>query len=501
MIGAADSSYTIERSRLPPPHSGCALEKVSVSGGSFITGGASFLIGTKDKPIHLSRNHYLSKLKWISSKFVVLWDEEDKRGWLVNGISALLHLLRASLKYNETDRFKSALLLKSEMLKDPPATGDFAIEVLLDKDNMKLPIYPDKGEFYEEETERMSGSVEQISRKKKTFYRLEDRVEELYEILEKIIDHQVDVTGQNGVKLKAHLRKHLEGWDFKDLATDKDPVYPRVAKLHTVGKGWVDLVRSIHAVNLFGRGFGDLIRPNTTDTCSHWINLPKGKFYLAVSTADLKHIIELDGDPTKHPIKLSNEIVWHNPNQPFDLCQCTKDSQNNHSDFVQVVWPANLSRCLPGRSPIKLPDRGAVIFGHSLGFRWHWGDTGDPIEGEPPTLTSTEAQTEFHDSGIGSSAESSRTSGHENPSTSTSRRPPEESSLESSLPVLSDTAISTMTMASHDSGRNPPSAAPEASGNITEPTRHPRHNNPNKRSARLAIRDGFRRIKIFRKTT
>ena len=35
----------------------------------------------------------------------MLWDVDDQRGWLINGSSALLHLLRASLEFNKTDEF------------------------------------------------------------------------------------------------------------------------------------------------------------------------------------------------------------------------------------------------------------------------------------------------------------------------------------------------------------------------------------------------------------
>jgi hypothetical protein len=100
LTGAADASYTVDRSRLPAPHASCVLGKVSVSGGKFITGGFIFGIGNEEKPVHVSRDGHVPKLQWISKKFVALWDEEDERGWLVNGASALLHLLRTSLEYN-----------------------------------------------------------------------------------------------------------------------------------------------------------------------------------------------------------------------------------------------------------------------------------------------------------------------------------------------------------------------------------------------------------------
>lgn len=407
--GAADSNYTIERSRLPAPHAGCAFEKVSISGGKFITGGAAFAIGVKDKPFHVSRKGFVPQLQWISKKFVVLWDEGDKRGWLVNGTSALLHLLRASLKYNEKDKFQPVFLFKSDAIQEAatPHTSDSAIKVLLNPLNMKLKIYPEKDEMYDEETKHKDAIVEEVSKKKKTFYRLEDRVEQLYNVLEKIIDHQVEAAGQNGVKLKWRVRKHLEGWDFVDLATDRDPVYPRVATLETLGKGWVDLARSIQAITLFGHGFGDIIQP-TTDTamCSHWENVPKGKYYLAACVSDIREIMELNGDPNANPMKLSETIIWHNPGKIFERCQCRVKIQGEHSDFVQVLLPPSFSWLSAKARRIQLGESGAVIFGHNTKFKYYFKDAGDPVEGEA-SLSSAEPEIDPQGSGIGSSTDSS----------------------------------------------------------------------------------------------
>lgn len=43
------------------------------------------------------------------------------------------------------------------------------------------------------------------------------------------------------------VRKHLEGWDFVEIATDHEP-RPRVATLEAMGWGWVDFIRSIDAI-------------------------------------------------------------------------------------------------------------------------------------------------------------------------------------------------------------------------------------------------------------
>ena len=61
-------------------------------------------IGKKDKPIYLRRDRsYVGLLDWVSVQPVVFYDVDDRRAWLVDGASALLHLLRASI---DRDRMK-----------------------------------------------------------------------------------------------------------------------------------------------------------------------------------------------------------------------------------------------------------------------------------------------------------------------------------------------------------------------------------------------------------
>lgn len=123
----------------------------------------------------------------------MLWDEEDKRGWLVNGTSVLLHLLRASLKHDSMDEISTEFLFNPESMQEAPEThkASSAIKVLVTSHNRKLPIYLEK----------------------EGYLRLEDRIEELYDTLEKIMDYEVSIATQISVN-SSRTRKHLEGWDL-----------------------------------------------------------------------------------------------------------------------------------------------------------------------------------------------------------------------------------------------------------------------------------------------
>jgi hypothetical protein len=111
--GMATADYTVERSWLPRPQETDESARASIHAGLMVVGTDTFVIGHKDTPSHISRhNGYILKLRWLAKKFVVLWDEHGKRGWLVNGTSALLHILRASLKHDSEGDFQDVFLFK-----------------------------------------------------------------------------------------------------------------------------------------------------------------------------------------------------------------------------------------------------------------------------------------------------------------------------------------------------------------------------------------------------
>ncbi|KAK1253048.1 hypothetical protein MKX08_004235 [Trichoderma sp. CBMAI-0020] len=270
--GSAKANYFVMNSALPPPHEGCSLVSTYVSPGRSLVGGPAFSLGTKDTPVHVSRSGYIPRLQWIATKYVLLWDESEKRGWLVNGTSALLHIVRASLAYNNKDKFNFAFIFRESDFQESakPFTADSAIDMLIDPKNLALKLY----------------------REKDGFLLLESRIEYFYNILEKLIDHQADIAGERGVNMADKPRRYLEGWEFNDLAMSRDPIYPRVASIEPRGKSWVDFTRAIHAVTLFGRGFGDIIKSTGADMCEYWAEVPKQKYYLTACLSDISQLVK-----------------------------------------------------------------------------------------------------------------------------------------------------------------------------------------------------------------
>ncbi|KAJ5549058.1 purine and uridine phosphorylase [Penicillium frequentans] len=351
--GSSEAGYSIERSRLRSPSSRCSFSNTVISAGKPITGGDEVIYGNKDVPFRIARSGYFEKLYWINKQYVVMWDVGAKRGWLVNGACALLHLLLASIHSNRTDSLCSVFRLDMASIRGPKKsfTPHSAMEVLLNPDNLCLELY-DAQEG--EPGEAMIPAV-----------RIRHRVDRLYSMLEKMMDHQAEVMRGGSDEIWDMPRGNLEGWDFKDLATNEDPLYPRHCKLRTKAKGWVDLARAIRAITLFGSGFGEIIQPvPTSDSCPHWSKLPEGKSYLAISDGDLANIIDRYGDPTSSPVRLTNQLIWYKAESVPPACECTVAPHTTQQcELAQVILPAQFKKRiprLPKLSRAQVKDGGVV---------------------------------------------------------------------------------------------------------------------------------------------
>lgn len=326
-------------------------------------GGSSFHAGLKETPIHVARSGHITQLEWIVTKFVLLWDERDKRGWLINGASALLHLVRASLKHDKEGLFKSVFLFNPNDLQESatPFTAKSAIDVMINDMNRDLKLFKEDNGYL----------------------LLKDRINHFYNILEKLIEHQAHIAGDYGKGLSHIPRNCLEGWDFEELAKrNGDRLRSYVAPIEVLGKSWVDFTRAIQTVTLVGRGFGDIIQSAQTDICNEWAKLPTHQYYIASCISDLRDVVQDHDFSDDGHVRLNETTIWHTPTTIFGPCRC-RVGLNGRCEPVQSFFPSELSQNLqPRKQPIPEDNSGALIFGHHSTFPWIWGDTGHPQEGE-----------------------------------------------------------------------------------------------------------------------
>lgn len=105
---------------LPVADAECLLGGASLHQGKLLKTD-NFQLGVKDVPTRLGRlesDPYSKCLKWLHDQRVVLWDEDGKRGWLISGVCALLHLLHAYIVFMDEGDFGSEFPLDSDSLKE-----------------------------------------------------------------------------------------------------------------------------------------------------------------------------------------------------------------------------------------------------------------------------------------------------------------------------------------------------------------------------------------------
>lgn len=374
------------------------LDRINLSFSHFgVGGGASLALCTRVKPKHYRPKDYVGMIEWIKTTYVVMWDEETKIGWLVNGTNAILHLARAKLHAWHSNRIYSKLLLiePDELKDDGDRDPESAACTLLDQKNRKLKIWIASNEIKTTHGADKSGDEEVSS----TYLLFADVVEELVDKFEILFDEQADKAGRSGINLRRQVRRHLEGWDFRDVLQGSE-ISPRQVTLGFGGWGWVNFARSINVVTLIGRRFGQLIRPAQSDeVCTEWQSVKRKKYYLAASIFDLKEIRR------DKPSKISH-LLWHSPQDPFAKCpRCgeldhqgepdsTRDSNDTeeHHIPVQAFWPTQIPSCVKKlKEPQYLKqghsDGGAVIFENVVTPWFSWTAGADLNENPSPTLS------------------------------------------------------------------------------------------------------------------
>lgn len=391
--GAREANYAIGITDLRRPDAQFAFDRVSVSLGRMLNVGISGVIGRKDTPGRaMITDDYNKQIEWAEQRFIVFYDRNERRAWLIDGLSALLHLVRASLARRR--RLGHEVLFDEDDIQesDTPYTGKAAARaVFLNKKNQDLKIY-ERWNRLVEETGQEGAALERKQTMRRTWEQLPDLVGEIYMTLRILFDIQTDVMTTNGygARIRTSPRRHLEGWEFRDVATGADPLLPKATVLQDLGLGWVDLLRKINAIILFGVGFGDILRPlgiaeqdlaadpaQGGNLCARWTKLPSAQDLLATTTPVIRDMMDWayrHPDDSRPLWELVGGLYWHSPDRVFDSCRCGADP-TICCDRVQVLLPRQFPRLFARglRSPSRpLPSHGAVIFGHSVTFPLNW---------------------------------------------------------------------------------------------------------------------------------
>lgn len=356
-----------------------------------VGGGLNFEISKKDKLLFRGfPSGYRNLIRFLRTQHVVLYDVGTRCAWLVDGASAVLHLVLASLEKDleEFGEDSDDCLYRSDMLCNAAEHLDgpeAAYDILRNEENGLLKLSVRDVSYHEEWTEDLakpSSEPKKERKYKKTYNFFQDRVVEICTSLEKIVDHMNNRNTEDGINfvLRAPRENLLGGFDFMDIASNKDSfsACEMPLKHFDVEDGWTTLTSSLRAITLFGKNFGDLIKPvmlkgmHACNYCGFGAAIPMGKDYLVARSRLVESVLEQSGNDTTHPWKIVDGLYWQAPDVTFQTCGCVRTADGQRQalklqDRIQILYrskfPALWKR---GRVLSSVEPHGAMIFGHSF---------------------------------------------------------------------------------------------------------------------------------------
>jgi len=326
-------NYAIGRSESEDATSGLgALANVSISGGKFISAGATFTRGKKDTPVFLAGGGpYEMQIDSASEMNVVFYDTFSKQAWLVDGALALLHLSRAWLSSRHA-RFASTVLGERFWHPEGLHGRDSALQALTTDENRQLRIF--KQTETKTRTTRDPHTKEPVQSEETTesWWCFEDLVQLKWHVLEQIHDHLVRLRTSPSPDLRLPFGKQqIEGFEFNDIMSGKRDILPRVAELSTSSGDWLEFTTKAETINILGSEFGDLIRPAQSlpagkQACGRYAPLPSGMDYLAAPLSILHDISKRYSKCRGNGIRLGKSTYWTDTAAAFEGCTCIQGS-------------------------------------------------------------------------------------------------------------------------------------------------------------------------------
>jgi hypothetical protein len=464
--GNPTADLNIRPSGLPRPPPSTVINRLYFEGGAEVVSGIHIAIDVKEKPEDLWKmKDYPSLSNWLSLQPVIFYDTSSSRAWLIDGVSALLHLVRTSLHADANDP-ESAYewVFNSNQLQEEDWSGHggrpAAMNTLKNWNNLNQILYVVSKRI-------VSGQIIV------EYSTLEMRVMKILHSLEILIDRQVRMASQDCITMPQalpSLRSSIVGFDTLDILHPLGPILPRIHQGRTMpGYGWRDIDPDIGITTIFGDGFGDLIRPKAgSDVCELWKTVPSGADYLYASLSTLKMLHETRLTrlwPGLGHGEVTEKIVWLGPSHPFARCQCSsapscQSGPTCQVNPVQYLMSKRLRslRSIPRSMPLvdltKIKAQGAVVFGHMFLLNPS-GDNEDDKLGHKSPARSKQKQVRGHLSAVSSTRGSSTSSQRRN-STSAGASVLSSGTSQPSMTTIPDgsTTRSNSNRASRDAGHS-----------------------------------------------
>ena len=310
LLGTADMTYmNIDWSEAKE-----AGRSTWLSGGGFgfgfkscVSGQLNFVLGAKDYRMVVSNSGPLGRIVGLAERTpVVLYDQHERRAWLVPALEVILHVIhvRSSLGLYDIDGTRAIISYAEPTLK---LSDQGARRAIMECQDNKLYEQPEGKAYY-----------------------VRDAVQDVWLLLERMMERDEIISSTPGVKLKGTMRDRLYGWEFQALVEQKS-FRRKEQALHRSNGGWTDLLNDINAVVLFANGFEEVIKPvsDPTDLCSAWKSLPQDKDYLAIGCPLLEILYNKAGSRKTRKYLISTHLQWSRGPTLFERYELNSDCSCN----------------------------------------------------------------------------------------------------------------------------------------------------------------------------
>ncbi|RYP71784.1 hypothetical protein DL771_004596 [Monosporascus sp. 5C6A] len=413
-------------------------QKLTISVSKILGGSVNAVRGNRDKPDYVKHSTYSVQIKHAREIYAVLYDVESQRGWLVDGASALLHLVRTQVvrkPYGGANSLFNNPNANRWKFEHPAMNGcgNVAVDILNKESNMKHVILREFSSYADEtiavrqeeaistvdedssdETNERSSKVPDLGEKRKEIYKttcFRELVTQTWSTLEQIYDRQIeDATTHATIHLQNPLQTILEGYELMSIVSAEHILTRRYVKLQLNGEAWIDFTKRIHAITLFGQHFGDIYKPTEglwRRICDNWRTVPRGHEYLAAPISLLQEIKQhswRQGQIESNSPEIVKGFLCSLSEDAFRICE-----PNCKHSFNRVQRPRpstreetlnliNLRKKVPQKADFA-EINGALLFGKSSDLDMK------QLAASPPRTV--HAERSFHDSGIGSSLQAS----------------------------------------------------------------------------------------------
>ncbi|CAF9942447.1 hypothetical protein IMSHALPRED_003684 [Imshaugia aleurites] len=343
-LGTANANYkSIDWSKAKEAGPSLRLTGVTLGFSKMISTQMNFALGGKDGLFHYSQDGPFQKtINHAENLPVVLYDQKDRRAWLVPALPVILHIIQLQ---NHLQPFIVGGNKVTISPLDPSRQSQAAKEAVARNKSQKL--------FDCEANED-----------KEYFFR--DAVLDIWSIFDRLMEREATTQATPGARVNYTWHKILYGWEFRAIADDDTLLKQKRQALKRTAGRWYDLVKEVDAVVLFASGLGDIIKPRSDldGLCRKWRSLPKDKDYLAVCVPMLEKFYAKAGHRQDHQYLTSTKLQWHRGSTIFEQCagialDCDK------CDRLQQIFHESYKTIWHGKPSGKLEASGCVVFGHA----------------------------------------------------------------------------------------------------------------------------------------